>query len=144
MPTSTRFVLSLHMLALVADRDGVPLRSDDIASSLGTNPAFVRSILSRLAAAGLTTAQMGHRGGALLARPPEDIRLLDVYLAVEDRELFAFPRSEPGDATPIDRHVTRSIGDLLMPVRGAMEQALAGVTLRDVLHDIAHREIAPA
>lgn len=142
MPTSTRFVLSLHMLALVANNNDAPLRSDDIAASVNTNPAFVRAIFSRLAAAGLTTSQLGHRGGALLARPPEEIRLLDVYRAVEDRELFAFPRAEPDGDNRIDRYITLSLETLLSPPRGALEKALADRTIGDVMAEIARREAA--
>lgn len=141
MPTSTRFVLSLHMLALVANKGGAPLRSDDIASSVNTNPAFVRAIFSRLAAAGLTTSQLGHRGGALLAREPRAITLLDVFRAVEDRDLFPFPRARAGAAANrIDRHMTTTLERVLAPVGNALEQALEQVSLDDVLDDIATRE----
>lgn len=95
MPTSTRFVVSLHMLALLADHGDMPLRSEDIAASVNSNAAVVRALLLRLASAGLTRSQLGNRGGAMLARPSSEIRLVDVYHAVEDRNFFAFHRQPP-------------------------------------------------
>ncbi|UXN00435.1 Rrf2 family transcriptional regulator [Xanthomonas hortorum pv. pelargonii] len=92
MPTSTRFVVAVHILTALAVSDGKPLRSEDLAYSANTGPVVVRSLLSRLAEAGLTRSQLGAGGGALLARQAKTIRLLDVYQAVEDTELF--PRIE--------------------------------------------------
>src|ERR1700737_2351834 len=63
MPTSTRFVVAVHTLAI---NSGPPMRSQDIASSANTNPTVIRSLLSRLSEAGLTTSQLGTGGGALL------------------------------------------------------------------------------
>ncbi|MET4898044.1 Rrf2 family transcriptional regulator [Sphingomonadaceae bacterium jetA1] len=139
MPTSTRFVVSLHMLALMAEHGETPLRSEDIAASVNSNAAVVRALLLRLASAGLTRSQLGNRGGAMLARAPADIRLFDVYDAVEDRNIFAFHRNPPAGDGIIDRHITDSLGTMLMPVRVGLEEALARLTLADVLTDIRAR-----
>ena len=68
MNTSSRFAFAVHVLALLSMQEGVPLSSDIIAGSVNTNPALIRRLLSMLAAAGLTTSQLGAGGGALLAR----------------------------------------------------------------------------
>lgn len=139
MPTSTRFVVSMHMLALMAEHGEAPLRSEDIAVSVNSNAAVVRALLLRLAAAGLTRSQLGNRGGAMLAKPSSDIRLVDVYHAVEDRNFFAFHRQPPEGEGLIDRHITASLESMLTPVREALEDKLAGLTLDDVLDDIHAR-----
>ncbi|QXT34219.1 Rrf2 family transcriptional regulator [Sphingomonas sanguinis] len=139
MPTSTRFVVSLHMLALMAEHGDTPLRSEDIAVSVNSNAAVVRALLLRLAAAGLTRSQLGNRGGAMLAKPSSGIRLVDVYQAVEDRNFFAFHRQPPEGEGMIDRHITSSLESILTPVREALEEKLAGLTLDDVLDDIRAR-----
>lgn len=142
LPTSTRFVVSLHMLALMAEHGDMPLRSEDIAVSVNSNAAVVRALLLRLASAGLTRSQLGNRGGAMLARPASDIRLFDVYEAVEDRNIFAFHRNPPEGEGIIDRHITDSLGAILLPVRGALEDALAKLTLADVMTDIRTRHVS--
>src|ERR1700675_2707577 len=104
MPTSTRFAVAVHSLASMAICGDKPIRSEDLASSANTNATVIRSLLSRLSDAGLTTSQMGTGGGALLAKPPAQIRLLDVYLAVEDSEIFAMHRCPPNQACPVGRN----------------------------------------
>jgi DNA-binding IscR family transcriptional regulator len=84
MPTSTRFAVAVHTLAALAVSGGKPLRSEDLAISVNTGPVVIRGLLSRLSGAGLTRSQLGAGGGALLAKPANRIRLIDVYQAVED------------------------------------------------------------
>lgn len=79
MPTSSRFVVTVHALAAMAVSDGTPMRSADLAGSASTSAVVIRGLLSRLHQAGLTTSQLGAGGGALLAKPAARIRLLDVY-----------------------------------------------------------------
>jgi DNA-binding IscR family transcriptional regulator len=92
MPTSTRFAVATHILTALAVTDGKPLRSEDLANSVNTGAVVIRGLLSRLAEAGLTRSQLGSGGGALLAKSPNEIRLLDVYRAVGDT---TFRRSPP-------------------------------------------------
>jgi DNA-binding NarL/FixJ family response regulator len=61
MNTSSRFAYAVHVLALLSLQEGVPLSSEIIAGSVNTNPALIRRLLSMLAAAGLTTAQIAER-----------------------------------------------------------------------------------
>jgi DNA-binding IscR family transcriptional regulator len=101
MPTSTRIVVAVHTLAALAVNGGKPLRSEDLANSANTGAVVIRGLLSRLSDAGLTKSQLGAGGGALLAMPVKRIRLLDVYNAVEDTELFSLPRTPPCIACPV-------------------------------------------
>jgi Rrf2 family protein len=137
MPTSTRFAVAIHTLAAIAVTDGKPLRSEALAFSASTNPTVIRALLSRLADAGLTTSQLGAGGGALLAKPAKGISLLDVYLAVEEPELFAMHRSAPNATCPVGRNITAAIRGPLDRARLALENQLAAVTIDDVAHEIA-------
>lgn len=92
MPTSTRFTVAVHILAALALNPGQPVTSEQLAASASTNPAVIRRLLSILAKVGITTAQLGIGGGAVLAQALETITLLDVYSAVEDTKLFAMHR----------------------------------------------------
>ena len=88
MPTSSRFVVAVHALVSIVVMDGKPVRSEDIAHSAATGPVVIRRLLSLLSEAGLTTSQLGAGGGSILAKPSDQIRLLDVYRAVEDTDIF--------------------------------------------------------
>lgn len=130
----------MHVLALLAERNGVPLSSEIIAGSVNTNAALIRRLLSMLAQAGLTTAQLGAGGGALLARAPASITLLEVYRAVDDAQLFALHREEPNPACMVGRNIQQALRGIVDDAQRAMEASLAARTLADVTDDMARSE----
>ncbi|WP_176096663.1 Rrf2 family transcriptional regulator [Burkholderia cepacia] len=140
MNTSSRFAFAVHVLALLSMQEGVPLSSDIIAGSVNTNPALIRRLLSMLAAAGLTTSQLGAGGGALLAREPGAITLLDVYRAVDDAQLFALHREAPNPTCLVGRHIQGALTDYIGDAQRAMEASLATRTLADVTADVLDLE----
>ena len=115
------------------------MRSEDLARSASTNPAVIRSILSRLAEAGLSKAQMGLGGGAFLARPATKISLFEVYRAVEDCEIFSLHRSPPDDNCVVGKHIQAAMLPAFDRARRALEEELAKVSIADIAADIACR-----
>ena len=137
MPTSTRLAVAVHALAALAVSDGKPLRSEDLAYSANTSPVVIRGLLSRLSDAGLTRSQLGAGGGALLAKPAETIRLLDVYEAVEDAELFSLHRTPPCENCPVGGNILEAMQPTLARARKALEDELAKTTVADVAAEVA-------
>jgi Rrf2 family protein len=135
--SSTRFVLSIHVLTSLAVTGGKPMRSEDLAFSVNTNATFIRSLLSRLQEAGLTTSQLGVGGGALLAKPPEEIRLLEVYRAVENGEVFALHRQGPNEACVVGSNIQAAIRPVLEEATDALEGRLASTTIAEVANEVA-------
>ena len=82
MRKSTRLGDATHILVLILLNPGRELSSAVIATSVCTNPSYVRRLMASLKAAGLLDCRPG-RATPLVARPPERISLLDVYRAVE-------------------------------------------------------------
>jgi Rrf2 family protein len=136
MPTSTRFAVAVHALAALAVSGGKPLRSEDLAYSANTSPVVIRGLLSRLSDAGLTRSQLGAGGGALLARAAEKIRLLDVYEAVEDTELFSLHRTPPCESCAVGGNILEAIQPTLTLARKALEDELAKVTVADIAMEV--------
>lgn len=68
------------------ERPFVPIRR--IGERLGISPAFLAKVLRRLTERGLLCAQRGPGGGVALGRPPEQITLKDIVLAVDGAALF--------------------------------------------------------
>lgn len=136
MPTSSRFAVATHILTALAVTDGKPLRSEDIAKSANTGAVVIRGLLSRLAEAGLTRSQLGSGGGALLAKAPNDIRLLDVYRAVEDTELFAVHRQKPCAECPVGANILRALRPALAQAQSAMEAELGKTTIAEIARQI--------
>ena len=137
VPTSTRFAVAVHALTALAVSDGKPLRSEDLAYSANTSPVVIRGLLSRLGAAGLTRSQLGTGGGALLAKPAGKIRLLDVYEAVEDTELFSLHRTPPCESCAVGGNIQEALQPTLMRARKALENELAKVTIAAVAAEVA-------
>jgi Rrf2 family protein len=137
MPTSTRFAVAVHVLAAIAVTDGKPMRSEDLAYSAATSAGVIRGLLSRLNDAGLTTSQFGAGGGAMLARAPEKIRLLDVYEAVEDTEIFSLHRTPPCQDCAVGGNIQEALLPTLGKARKALEDELAKVTVADVADEVA-------
>ena len=90
---NSRFAVAVHILTLLEQGGGEPMTSEHVAGSVNTNPSLVRRLLSSMARAGLTTSQFGAGGGALLARPADQITLGDVYRAVDAGDLRETARS---------------------------------------------------
>ena len=137
MPTSSRFAVAVHVLATIAVSDGRPLRSEDLAYTANTSAVVIRALLSRLSDAGLTTSQLGSGGGALLAKPAEKIRLLDVYEAVEDTELFTLHRKLPCPDCAVGGSILEAMRPTLNRARAAFENELARVTIAEIATEVA-------
>jgi len=136
MPTSSRFAVAIHILSLLAlSREG-PLRSEDIAQSVGTNAAVVRRIVGSLVAAGLVQTQLGHGGGAMLARPATAITLRDVFQIVEEGEFFALHHSVPSEACYVGHNILPVLGKEFAGFESMILAELAKVTLSDVVDRI--------
>jgi Rrf2 family protein len=137
MPTSTRFAVAVHILTGLAVGDGKPMRSEDLAYSANTGAVVIRGLLSRLSEAGLTRSQLGAGGGTMLAKPAKKIRLLDVYVAVEDTELFSLHRTPPCESCAVGGNILAAIQPTLARARGAMEDELAKTTIADIAGRVA-------
>lgn len=137
--TSSRFAVSLHILTLLESQEGTPATSEFIAASANTNPGVVRRLLSMLHRAGLVTSQLGAGGGALLAKPAAQIRLIDVYRAVEPGSLFAMHRSPPNPNCPVGAHIQAALKTAMGRAEAAFEDELAETKLSDIARAVEAR-----
>ena len=75
---------AIHALSFIGATAPEPCLVRDIAECLGLPKPYLARILNRLVHGGLVTAKRGYRGGLTLAKPPEQITLLEIVEAVED------------------------------------------------------------
>lgn len=138
MQISSRFTIAVHMLACMdVFKEDYKITSDFLASSINVNPVIIRKILSQLKEAGLIEVKRGP-GGAAIARPLEEITLLDVYHAVdclEENILFHF-HGNPNPDCPVGRNIHNILDDRLIQVQKVMEQELKSMTLADIESDL--------
>lgn len=140
MRINTRFPVAVHMLVLMDQYTAQPATSELMARSVGTNPVVIRQLMSALKRAGLIQAQSGVPG-CHLAKPAEEITLLDIYQAVQkqsDAPLFDL-HPNPNQDCPIGRNIRDAMKLPLLDAQAAMEQALASHTLLEVVQRIAQR-----
>lgn len=133
MSTSSRFAVAVHVLSLMAWSEDEPLKSEQVADSVNTNPVVIRRMLCELAQDNLVISQTGAMGGSRLARAAEEITLLDVYRAVESRGVFSLHRQHPSNRCPVGVNIETVLGQVLEEVDSAVEQVLAKITIRDVV-----------
>lgn len=132
MTASTRFPSAVQMLALIASAKPRPVSSNALAAIVDANPAAVRRILGRLAAAGITAARLGKGGGAVLARPARKITMLDIYQAVEPPRVVARARAARPDSGAVGRHIAAAFDAAVEAPEAAFFAALEKITLKDI------------
>lgn len=79
--TSEYAIRAMATIALAEQE--TPIRSKDLSSETGIPSHYLSKIMRKLVEAGLLSAERGHRGGFLLAKSPQRIRIVDIIEAVE-------------------------------------------------------------
>jgi Rrf2 family protein len=131
-------------MAVLGFHDGAEVHSADIAESVNAEPSFVRKSLSKLVKAGLVIAKRGKHGACLLARPPEDITLRDIYLASEAPTALANHSYPVEEECVISANIKGCVSAIQCAAQRSIEQALSKTTLADVVADIRMRAGEPA
>lgn len=127
---SGRFAIATHALAVLSrHEDG--LTSELVASSVNTNPAFLRRLMSSLCQAGLVEAREGRGGGYRLTRSPERIRLRDVYEAVEPEGAIGASACEPSSTCPVGAGMREAFAEAARSANAALLGGLSG-TVADI------------
>src|SRR2546428_7515861 len=105
MFANSHFALATHVLTILAVHEDGPMTSAQLARSVNTNPAFLRTLLGQLRRAGLIEVALGKGGGARLARPASKVTLADVYRAVEHRPPVQIHRCPPSRRCIVGRNI---------------------------------------
>lgn len=83
---SSAATLAIHAAAYLAARPAGGLcQTHEMSGAMGVSHDHLVKVLQEMARAGLVEAARGPKGGVRLAREAEDIRLMEVYEAVEGR-----------------------------------------------------------
>ncbi len=118
--------LGMHAMVALADAEG-PVSAAETADRLSVSPAHLAKVMRALARAGLLAARRGPSGGYALARPSSEIRLLEVYEALEGplrRDGCLFAR-------PVCGRERCALGTVVSGVRSEVHEYLKETTLAD-------------
>ncbi len=125
--------MAVHVLAVLAYKEGDRVTSALLAHSVNTNPVIVRRLLLALQRARLVETGKGAGSGSRLSRSPGRINLADVYKAVEASEPFAKPSRKPNAACPVGHCIRETLENIFVSAQSAMERDLEKPTLANVI-----------
>ena len=133
MKYSTKLSDAVHVLALIAiNQDDFDLSSTSIAASVQTNPGYVRQIMMKLRQAGLMSSVTGLVRPAL-AKPVEQISLLDIYKAVEGDKPLLHLDTDTNPECGIGVNIQLALKDYYEDVQSVAEKRMSQITLQDIV-----------
>jgi len=136
---SVQFTVAAHIMAALGFRDGVEISSATLAESVNADPTFVRKSLSKLSKAGLVVTKRGKSGASVLARPPRQITLLDIYRASAAPPAFAIHSYPIDKRCPVSCHLKECMSGLLYEAQNSFERSLAKITLARLVGQIREK-----
>ncbi|MER7842470.1 Rrf2 family transcriptional regulator [Kitasatospora sp. NPDC096077] len=139
MSANSRLTVAAHALTwigLYQRRGHEVATSEQIATSVNTNPVVIRRLLAQLRKAGLADSRRGAGAGWTLSRELSTITLLDVYEAVEPGPVFALHPATPDHECVVGHGIGPVLGTVYDGVEAALRAELARTTLEDVLRDV--------
>ena len=136
LPESTEWVL--HATASLAQLDhGVTASAAQLAEHYGVPVAYLAKQLQALVRAGVLSGTTGPRGGFRLARPADQITLLQVIEAVDGAAPFytcnEIRQSGRGAVPPEQCREACGLAVLMAGAEAAWRQSLRAVTIADVV-----------
>jgi Rrf2 family protein len=133
MKTSCRFAMAVHVLAVLAYKEGDPVTSGLLAGSVNTNPVIIRRLLLSLKRARLIETRKGAGAGSRLSRSPQRINLAEIYRAVESHETFSSPSRKPNAGCPVGNCIRKTLEKVFASAENALLRDLEKTTLADVV-----------
>ena len=128
--------MAVHVMAVLAYKEGDPVTSGLLAGSVNTNPVIIRRLLLALQRAKLVETRKGAGAGSRLSRSPGRINLADIYRAVEEAEPFATPSRKPNAACPVGNCIRKTLKRVFTSAEAAMERDLENTTLAGVIETV--------
>lgn len=125
--------MAVHVLAVLAYKDGDPVTSALLAGSVNTNPVIIRRLLLSLKEAKLIETRKGVGAGSRLSRSAQRINLAQIYRAVEQHEPFSSPSRKPDTGCPVGNCIRDTLAKVFASAENALEQDLEKTTLADVV-----------
>ena len=119
-------------MALIALNQDLNLSSAVIATSVKTNPAFVRQIMMKLKKAYLMSSVTGHVKPAL-TRPAKQITLLDIYKAVEGDKSLLHLDTHTNPNCGVGMNIQLAPQDYYYEIQQAAENKMSKISLQDIL-----------
>jgi Rrf2 family protein len=138
----------IHCLAFLVTGSGDTREASvrDLAELQGVPVEYLAKIFTKLAKSKLVVASEGVRGGFSLARPADEITLLDIVKAIDGRKNIFECRDIRGRCALFEGNApewaidgTCSIHAAMMTAQQRMEEALAQQTILDIARKVGRK-----
>jgi len=119
-------------LAMHYGSDPIPLKM--VAERQGLSEHYLEQLIAVLRKAGLVKSIRGAQGGYILSRPPSEIKVGDVFRALEGpiALLDCVSEQEPAVCEKVNYCISR---DIWARVRDSIAEVLDSITLEDMCRD---------
>jgi DNA-binding IscR family transcriptional regulator len=128
MRHDTRLSRVLQILIHMEKHEGAAT-SESIAAMLQTNPVVVRRTMAGLREQGYVSSEKGHGGGWVLARPLNEITLLDIYRALGAPELFSIGLAGDNPDCVIEQAVNAALFEAMTEAESILLSRFGNITL---------------
>lgn len=131
-------VYAILILNMLPDR--AVLSGETISQQLGTSPTYFQKLLRKLVSADLITSVAGVKGGFKLKKKPEEIRVYDVYLAIEGQQSLYSPSGILDDMLDLEKEDECCLlTDLMDEAESTWKTVLKRETIKSLYEETAKR-----
>ena len=131
MKITRRTDYAIHLIADLSDNNNQPLGLRTLAERHNVTYAFARTVQQGLLKAGIVATARGINGGIKLARPLQEITLLEVFEAAQDPLDKAFSTKGSSWCNCEDVCVSE---DIWHSTRETLGRHLAGIQLSHIIN----------
>ena len=136
MAGNSRLATAIHIAGMLSFADAMPMTSESIAQSVGTNAVVVRRIIGLLACHNIVKVKMGTGGGARLTKNPAEITLAEIYSALEEGAVFEVPQFDENFHCEVGKIVRPVLANILIDVEQSLKERLNQITLAEVIEKV--------
>src|SRR5260370_21647836 len=136
---SVQLAVATHIMAGLGYFHGEESSSATLAESVNADPTFVRKSLSKLSKAGWVVTKRGKSGASVVARPPRQITLLDIYRASAAPPAFAIHSYPIDKRCPVSCRLKECMSGILSQAQNSFERSLAKITLARLVGQIPEK-----
>ena len=132
MKLSTKARYGIRAVLEIAKHYGdKPIQSKAIAQNQDISIKYLEQLMSILKTSGIINSVRGARGGYMLSRSPEDIKVSEVYFALEGPSIMSVQCVD--DQSACDKTADCITRQIWVNVEQAIRDVLDSVTFRDLL-----------
>ena len=138
LSTKTRYG-TRAMLDLALRHESGSISAKEIAERQEVSTKYLESLLAMLRGAGLVRSLRGAKGGHMLARPPDQITLREIFDVLEGSEGFVHCTTDPQVCNRFDTCVTQEVWARM---HAACMEILESATLEDLARRAREKRVS--